>query len=141
MHMGVDFAASTGTPIRAAGDGVISFAGRKGSYGNYVSIRHNGNYATAYAHMSKFARGIRAGKRVQQGQIIGYVGTTGRSTGPHLHYEVLLNGKHINPSALRLPSGRSLKGAELRAFQQQIAVIDALRRDQAAATQVASHGE
>jgi murein DD-endopeptidase MepM/ murein hydrolase activator NlpD len=141
MHMGVDFAASTGTPIRAAGDGVISFAGRKGSYGNYVSIRHNGNYATAYAHMSKFARGIRGGKRVRQGQIIGYVGTTGRSTGPHLHYEVMLQGKRINPSALRLPSGQSLKGAELRAFQEQIAVIDALRRDQATATQVASRGE
>ena len=128
MHTGVDFAAARGTPIRAAGDGVLTFAGRKGSYGNYIAIRHNGNYATAYAHMRKFARGMRSGKRVKQGQVIGYVGTTGRSTGPHLHYEVMLNGKRLNPSKLRLASGKSLKGAEFKRFKQQIAVIDALRQ-------------
>ncbi len=128
MHTGVDFAAARGTPIRAAGDGVLTFAGRKGSYGNYIAIRHNGNYATAYAHMHKFARGMRSGKRVKQGQVIGYVGTTGRSTGPHLHYEVMLNGKRLNPSKLRLPSGKSLKGPEFKRFKQQIAVIDALRQ-------------
>jgi murein DD-endopeptidase MepM/ murein hydrolase activator NlpD len=128
MHTGIDFAASRGTPIRAAGDGVLTFAGRKGGYGNYIAIRHNGDYATAYAHMHKFARGMRSGKRVKQGQVIGYVGSTGRSTGPHLHYEVMLKGKRLNPSKLRLPSGRSLKGADFKRFQQQIAVIDALRQ-------------
>jgi murein DD-endopeptidase MepM/ murein hydrolase activator NlpD len=141
MHMGVDFAAGTGTPIRAAGDGVVTFAGRKGSYGNYVAIRHNGDFATAYAHMSKFARGVRSGKRIQQGQVIGYVGTTGRSTGPHLHYEVMVKGKRVNPSALRLPSGKSLTGDEFRRFQTQIAAIDAKRHESIAPTQVASNEE
>jgi murein DD-endopeptidase MepM/ murein hydrolase activator NlpD len=90
MHKGTDFAAPSGTPIMAAGDGVVEKAGRNGGYGNYIRIRHNGTYKTAYAHLSKFARGVRAGSRVRQGDIIGYVGTTGRSTGPHLHYEVLM---------------------------------------------------
>lgn len=127
MHKGVDFAAPRGTPIRAAGDGVISFAGRKGGYGNYLSVRHNGEYETAYAHMHGFAKGMRRGARVKQGQIIGYVGSTGRSTGPHLHYEVLVKGKHINPATLRLPSGKKLQARDLKRFRQQIGVIDALR--------------
>lgn len=117
MHTGVDFAAPSGTPIYAAGDGTVLQAGVHGGYGNYVRLRHNGTYQTAYAHMKGFARGIRKGARVRQGQIIGYVGTTGRSTGPHLHYEVLTDGRQINPLGLKLPSGETLKGTELAKFQ------------------------
>ena len=116
MHRGVDFAAPSGTPIYAAGDGVVTFAGRKGGYGNYINIRHNGRYHTAYAHMKGFARGVGRGKRVRQGQVIGYVGSTGRSTGPHLHYEILVDGGQVNPLSLRMPSGRKLKGEELERF-------------------------
>jgi murein DD-endopeptidase MepM/ murein hydrolase activator NlpD len=127
MHRGTDFAAPTGTPIYAAGDGTVTVAGRKGAYGNYVRIRHNSTYDTAYAHMKGFAKGIRSGARVRQGQIIGYVGTTGRSTGPHLHYEVLVNGKQINPSKIKLASGEQLKGEDLANFQDRRAEIDTLR--------------
>ena len=116
MHAGVDFAAPRGTPIYAAGNGTIVSAGRNGGYGKYVRIRHNGTYQTAYGHMSKYARSTRRGARVKQGQIIGYVGSTGRSTGPHLHYEVLRNGRQINPRKVRIPSGEKLKGAELEKF-------------------------
>jgi murein DD-endopeptidase MepM/ murein hydrolase activator NlpD len=127
MHRGTDFAAPTGTPIYAAGDGTVTVAGRKGAYGNYVRIRHNSTYDTAYAHMKGFAKGVRSGARVRQGQIIGYVGTTGRSTGPHLHYEVLVNGKQINPSKIKLASGEQLKGDDLANFQDRRAEIDTLR--------------
>jgi len=116
MHRGVDFAAPPGTPIYAAGDGVVTFAGRKGGYGNYINIRHNGRYHTAYAHMKAFARGMDQGKRVRQGEVIGYVGTTGRSTGPHLHYEILVDGGQVNPLSVRMPSGRKLTGKELARF-------------------------
>ncbi len=116
MHAGVDFAAPKGTPIYAAGDGTVVQAGRNGGYGNYVRIRHNGTYQTAYAHMTRFAKKTRKGARVKQGQIIGYVGSTGRSTGPHLHYEVLKNGRQINPRTVRIPSGEKLKGEELKKF-------------------------
>ena len=119
LHGGVDFAAPTGTPIYAAGDGTIQRANRFGSYGNYISIRHANGYETAYAHLNGFARGIRAGTRVRQGQVIGYVGTTGRSTGPHLHYEVHVNGKKMNPLALKVPTGRKLEGAQLAAFKAE----------------------
>jgi murein DD-endopeptidase MepM/ murein hydrolase activator NlpD len=117
MHRGVDFAAPRGTPVYAGGRGVIEVAGRKGSYGRYIRIRHNSTYKTAYAHLKGFARGIRKGRRVRQGQVIGYVGTSGRSTGPHLHYEIHKNGRQINPRGLNLPSGRKLRGAELAKFQ------------------------
>jgi len=117
MHTGTDFAAPRGTPIYASGNGTVAFAGRKGGYGNYIKIRHNGSYATAYAHMKGFAKGIKRGARVRQGQTIGYVGSTGRSTGPHLHYEVHYNGKAVNPMALKLPTGQKLKGEELERFQ------------------------
>ena len=117
MHKGVDFAASSGTPIYAAGNGTVAYAGRKGGYGNYVRIRHNGTYETAYAHMKGFAKGVRSGARVEQGQIIGYVGTTGNSTGPHLHYEVLMSGGQVNPLKIKMPSGRSLSGKELARFE------------------------
>mgnify|MGYP002478183508 CR=1 FL=1 len=116
MHRGADFGARTGTPIMAAGNGVVEFAGANGGYGNYVRIRHNDTYKTAYAHMSKFGKGIRKGVQVKQGQIIGYVGTTGRSTGPHLHYEVHKNGTQINPLSVKLPAGRKLEGKMLSAF-------------------------
>lgn len=124
MHRGLDFAAPTGTPIFAAGDGVVERANRFGAYGNYVRIRHNATYSTAYAHLSKFGRGVKAGARVRQGQVIGYVGSTGRSTGPHLHYEVLVNGQQANPRALNLPTGRALDGALLQAFLSQVAELD-----------------
>jgi murein DD-endopeptidase MepM/ murein hydrolase activator NlpD len=116
MHRGVDFGARTGTPIMAAGDGVVVKAGRFSSYGKYIKIRHNDTYYTAYAHMSRYAKGMRRGKRVRQGQVIGYVGTTGRSTGPHLHYEVLVKNRQVNPMKVRLPTGRKLKGKELARF-------------------------
>ncbi|MDF1794865.1 MAG: M23 family metallopeptidase [Thalassobaculaceae bacterium] len=124
MHKGVDFAARNGTPIMAAGDGVIDMAGRNGGYGNYVRIRHNSSIKTAYAHMSKFANGLRKGARVKQGDIIGYVGTTGRSTGPHLHYEVLVDGRQQNPMSVKLPAGEQLKGKDLKTFESFRPAID-----------------
>jgi len=117
MHSGVDFAAPTGTPIRAAGDGVINYRARKGGYGKYVRIRHNGTYSTAYAHLSRYANGQKNGTRVKQGEIIGYVGSTGRSTGPHLHYEIIKNGKHTNPMRVKLPNGKKLSSEEMIAFR------------------------
>ncbi|MCW5732229.1 MAG: peptidoglycan DD-metalloendopeptidase family protein [Alphaproteobacteria bacterium] len=120
QHKGVDFAAAVGTPIMAAGDGTVEMAGWNGAYGKYVRIRHNSNYSTAYAHLSRFASDLRQGQRIRQGQTIGYVGTTGRSTGPHLHYEVLINNSHVNPLSVRLPTGRNLEGKELLRFRSQI---------------------
>ncbi|MGE3928868.1 MAG: peptidoglycan DD-metalloendopeptidase family protein [Hyphomonadaceae bacterium] len=127
MHRGTDFAAPTGTPIMAAGEGTIVRAGPFSSFGNYVRIRHANGYETAYAHLSRFARGMRAGTRVRQGQVIGYVGTTGRSTGPHLHYEVLRRGAQVNPSTLRAQTGRNLEGRALVLFQLERMRIDTLR--------------
>lgn len=116
QHKGVDFAAPSGTPIMASGDGVIEKAGPWASYGNYIRIRHNSEFSTAYAHLSRFAKGIRPGKRVKQAQIIGYVGATGRTTGPHLHYELLRHNVQINPSSVQmLPAGK-LTGQELKNF-------------------------
>ncbi len=126
-HKGVDFGAPSGTPVYAAGDGVVERAGRYGGYGNYVRIRHNATYATAYGHLKGFARGIRPGVRVHQGQVIGYVGATGRATGPHLHYEVLVNGRQVNPLRMKLPSGRVLAGAERAAFARRRAEVDEMR--------------
>ncbi|EDP61431.1 Peptidase M23B [alpha proteobacterium BAL199] len=125
MHKGVDFAAPSGTPIMAAGDGVVEMAERFGGYGNYVRIRHNSEIKTAYGHTSRFAKGIRAGSRVRQGQIIAYVGTTGRSTGPHLHYEVMLNARQVNPMSIKLPTGEQLAGKDLKKLQALIPTIDA----------------
>lgn len=127
LHKGTDFAAPPGTPIMAAGDGVIVRAGGFGSYGNYVRIRHSDGYETAYAHMSRFGRGIRPGVSVRQRQIIGYVGTTGRSTGPHLHYEVLLRGQQMNPMNLKGKTGSNLDARDLAAFKEERARVDALR--------------
>jgi len=119
MHRGIDFGAPTGTPIYAAGDGVVEMAGVHGGYGNYVRLKHSAGYSTAYAHLSGYARGMRAGTRVRQGQVIGYVGTTGRSTGPHLHYEVLKGGGQVNPLGIKIPEGRKLEGDEAKRFFRQ----------------------
>lgn len=117
MHKGTDFAAPRGTPIYAAGNGVIEIAGWVRGFGKYVRIKHANSYKTAYAHMNGFAKGIKRGVRVHQGQVIGYVGTTGRSTGPHLHYEVHVHGKAVNPLGLKLPTGTQLAGAELKRYE------------------------
>ncbi len=127
MHMGTDFAAPMGTPIMASGDGKVTKAGWCGGGGNCVKIKHNSTYQTVYAHMSKFGRGIKKGKRVKQGQIIGYVGSTGLSTGPHLHYEVIENGKKINSQKLKLPSGKILKGDQRKKFEVTKIKIDVLK--------------
>ena len=127
MHTGTDFAAPTGTPIMASGDGKVTKAGWCGGGGNCVKIKHNSTYQTVYAHMSKFGRGIKKGVRVKQGQIIGYVGSTGLSTGPHLHYEVIENGKKINSQKLKLPSGKILKGDERKGFEVSKIKIDVLK--------------
>ena len=117
MHKGVDFAAPTGTPIFAAGNGIVEYVGRNGGYGKYIRIRHDGTYKTAYAHLNSYKKGIGNGVRVKQGDIIGYVGSTGRSTGPHLHYEIIVNGQQINPATLKLPSGRKLNEQQLIDFK------------------------
>ena len=129
MHTGTDFAAPKGTPIMASGDGKVIKAGWCGGGGNCVKIKHNSTYQTVYAHMSKFGRGIKKGTRVKQGQIIGYVGSTGMSTGPHLHYEVIENGKKINSQNMKLPSGKILKGDERKKFEVAKIKIDVLKSD------------
>ena len=127
MHLGTDFAAPTGTPIMASGDGKITKVGWCGGGGNCVKIKHNSIYQTVYAHMSKFGRGIKKGVRVNQGEIIGYVGSTGLSTGPHLHYEVIENGKKINSQKLKLPSGKILKGNQRKDFEVSKIKIDVMK--------------
>ena len=124
MHRGTDFAAPTGTPIMASGSGTVTRARWCGGGGNCVKIRHNSTYETIYAHMSKFARGIKEGKKVKQGQIIGYVGSTGMSTGPHLHYEVVVNGKKVNSQKLKLPSGKILRNEAREKFEFERIKID-----------------
>ncbi|WP_411288959.1 peptidoglycan DD-metalloendopeptidase family protein [Phenylobacterium sp.] len=125
-HQGVDFGAGHGTPIIAAGDGVVAEARRWGGYGNWLRIRHSGGWDTGYAHVSSYAKGVRAGSRVRQGQVIAYVGSTGMSTGPHLHYEVWLHGKRVNPVGAKVPQGTVLGGAELVSFKANKARIDRL---------------
>ena len=127
MHRGTDFAAPKGTPIMASGSGIIEMAKWNGAYGKYIRIRHNSKYKTAYAHLNGYARGIKRGAKVRQGQIIGYVGSTGRSTGPHLHYEVLVNGKRRNSQRLNLPSGRTLRGEDREKFEISRIKIDVMR--------------
>ena len=127
MHTGTDFAAPQGTPIMASGDGKVIKAGWCGGGGNCVKIKHNSTYQTVYAHMSKFGSGIKKGVRVKQGQIIGYVGSTGLSTGPHLHYEVIENGRKINSQKLKLPSGKILKGKARKKFEVDKIKIDVLK--------------
>jgi len=129
MHKGTDFAAPKGTPIMASGDGVVLKVAWCGGGGNCIKIKHNSSYSTVYAHMSKFANGVKKGKRVKQGQIIGYVGSTGKSTGPHLHYEVIHNGKKINSQTLKLPSGKILKGKVRKSFEVKRIKIDVLKSE------------
>jgi len=129
MHRGTDFAAPMGTPIMASGNGIVQKAGWCGGGGNCVKIRHNSTYETIYAHMSKFARGIKSGVRVKQGQTIGYVGSTGKSTGPHLHYEVVVNGKKVNSQKLKLPSGKILKGENRKVFETNKIKLDVLKSE------------
>ena len=129
MHRGTDFAAPMGTPIMASGNGIVKKAGWCGGGGNCVKIKHNSTYETIYAHMSKFARGIKNGIRVQQGQIIGYVGSTGKSTGPHLHYEVIINGKKVNSQTLKLPSGKVLKSKDRELFETIKIKLDVLKSE------------
>ena len=129
MHRGTDFAAPKGTPVMASGDGVVIKSAWCGGGGNCVKIKHNSSYSTVYAHLSKFGNGIRKGKRVKQGQIIGYVGSTGKSTGPHLHYEVIYNGKKINSQTLKLPSGKVLKGKVRKNFEVKRIKLDVLKSE------------
>ena len=128
MHRGTDFAAPMGTPIMASGDGIIK---KQDGVGVEVIVlkKHNSTYQTVYAHMSKFARGIKPGVRVKQGQTIGYVGSTGKSTGPHLHYEVIVNGKKVNSQKLKLPSGKILKDDERKLFETKKIKLDVLKSE------------
>ncbi len=129
MHQGTDFAAPEGTPIMASGDGKIIRARWCGGGGNCIKIKHNSTYSTVYAHLKNFARGIKEGRRVKQGQIIGYVGSTGMSTGPHLHYEVIINGKKVNSQKLKLPSGKILKGKERETFEVNKIKLNVLKSE------------
>ena len=126
MHKGVDFGVPTGTPIMAAGDGTVEMAGFNGSYGNYVRLRHANNFGTAYAHMSRIAQGVHTGRHVAQGQIIGFVGTTGRSTGAHLHFEVLVGNTQVNPMSVKIATGIKLAGKDLDRFKATKVQVDTL---------------
>jgi murein DD-endopeptidase MepM/ murein hydrolase activator NlpD len=126
MHTGVDWATAYGTPIFASGNGVVEVAGVEGGYGKYVKLKHNNGYETAYGHMSAFAKGLEVGKRVRQGQVIGFVGSTGQSTGPHVHYEILVNGRFVDPMRIKLPRGRSLDGPLLSGFEKERDRLDAM---------------
>ena len=141
MHRGLDFAAPKGTPIFAAGNGIVEKAYRYGAYGKYVRIRHNDTYKTAYAHLSRYGKNIRSGRRVKQGQVIGYVGTTGRSTGAHLHYEVLKNGTRVSPRSIKLPTGRKLAGAELKNFSERLQELEQQYATLSSKTQLAKSGK
>jgi murein DD-endopeptidase MepM/ murein hydrolase activator NlpD len=137
MHQGIDFGAPLGTPIFAAGSGVIEQIGEVNGYGNYIKLRHNGTYETAYGHISRFASGMKRGTKVKQGEVIAYVGATGRATGPHLHFEVLINGQHVNPSTVKTVSSDKLQGNDLKAFKAMVASIQTQRRTLAQRAQIA----
>ena len=137
MHAGVDFGAPQGTPIHAAGDGVIAQAGREQGFGNTIIIKHSEKYKTLYGHMSRFADGIRAGVHVNQGQVIGYIGSTGRSTGPHLHYEVRIDDHPVNPTNIRAAGGVQLAGKDLVNFKVNKLKVLAMMQNAPSAAQVA----
>jgi murein DD-endopeptidase MepM/ murein hydrolase activator NlpD len=126
MHTGVDWATAYGTPIFASGNGTVEVAGLEGGYGKYVKLKHNNGYETAYGHMSAFAKGLEVGKQVRQGQVIGFVGSTGQSTGPHVHYEILVNGRFVDPMRIKLPRGRSLEGPMMNGFEKERDRLDAM---------------
>src|SRR6202012_3778738 len=126
MHTGVDWATAYGTPIFASGNGTVEVAGLEGGYGKYVKLKHNNGYETAYGHMSAFAKGLEVGKQVRQGQVIGFVGSTGQSTGAHVHYEILVNGRFVDPMRVKLPRGRSLEGSMMTGFEKERDRLDAM---------------
>ena len=132
-HTGVDWAAPRGTPIYASGNGEIEEIGPKNGYGKYVRIRHANGYETAYGHMSAFAKGLEVGKRVRQGQVIGFVGSTGQSTGAHVHYEILVNGRFVDPMRIKLPRGRSLDGTIMTGFEKERDRLDGMMSGRAGA--------
>jgi murein DD-endopeptidase MepM/ murein hydrolase activator NlpD len=136
MHTGVDWATPYGTPIFASGNGVVEVAGWEGGYGNYVKLKHNNGYETAYGHMSAFAKGLEPGKRVRQGQVIGFVGSTGQSTGSHVHYEILVNGRFVDPMRIKLPRGRSLEGPMMAGFEKERDRLDTMMSNRGGAARV-----
>jgi murein DD-endopeptidase MepM/ murein hydrolase activator NlpD len=140
MHTGVDWATAYGTPIFASGNGVLEKVGLEGGYGKYIRIKHNNGYETAYGHMSAFAKGMEAGKRVRQGQVIGFVGSTGLSTGPHVHYEILVNGRFVDPMRIKLPRGRSLDGTIMTGFEKERDRLDGMMNGRGARISDASGG-
>ncbi|MGA9091672.1 MAG: M23 family metallopeptidase [Bradyrhizobium sp.] len=140
MHTGVDWATPYGTPIFASGNGVVEVAGWEGGYGKYVKLKHNNGYETAYGHMSAFAKGLEPGKRVRQGQVIGFVGSTGQSTGAHVHYEILVNGRFVDPMRIKLPRGRSLDGPLLASFEKERDRIDAMMSNRGGAARISDAG-
>jgi murein DD-endopeptidase MepM/ murein hydrolase activator NlpD len=140
MHTGVDWAAPAGTPILAGGDGTVEMVGREGGYGNYIRLSHSNGFETAYGHLSQYAAGLRAGAHVKQGQVIGYVGSTGLSTGPHLHYEILVNNKFVNPMTIQVPRGLQLTGKDLGEFQREKKRIEALMQLDPVTSRVADAG-
>jgi murein DD-endopeptidase MepM/ murein hydrolase activator NlpD len=140
MHTGVDWATAYGTPIFASGNGVVETAAVEGGYGKYVKLKHNNGYETAYGHMSAFAKGLEPGKRVRQGQVIGFVGSTGQSTGPHVHYEILVNGRFVDPMRIKLPRGRSLDGPLMASFEKERDRLDAQMSNRGGAARVSDAG-
>lgn len=140
MHTGVDWATPYGTPIFASGNGVIEKVGWEGGYGKYIRIKHNNGYETAYGHMSAFAKGMEPGKRVRQGQVIGFVGSTGMSTGAHVHYEILVNGRFVDPMRIKLPRGRSLEGSMLTSFEKERDRLDGMMSNRGAGARVSDAG-
>jgi murein DD-endopeptidase MepM/ murein hydrolase activator NlpD len=136
MHTGVDWATAYGTPIFASGNGVVEVAGWEGGYGNYVKLKHNNGYETAYGHMSAFAKGLEVGNRVRQGQVIGFVGSTGQSTGAHVHYEILVNGRFVDPMRIKLPRGRSLDGPLMASFEKERDRLDAMMNNRGGAARI-----
>jgi murein DD-endopeptidase MepM/ murein hydrolase activator NlpD len=136
MHTGVDWATPYGTPIFASGNGVVEKVGWEGGYGKYVRLKHNNGYETAYGHMSAFAKGMEPGKRVRQGQVIGFVGSTGMSTGAHVHYEILVNGRFVDPMRVKLPRGRSLEGAVMAGFEKERDRLDVQMNNRGSAARV-----
>ncbi len=136
MHTGVDWATSYGTPIFSSGNGIVEKVGPEGGYGKYVRIKHNNGYETAYGHMSAYAKGLEPGKRVRQGQVIGFVGSTGMSTGPHVHYEILVNGRFVDPMRVKLPRGRSLEGSLMAGFEKERDRLDTMMSNRGAPSRV-----
>ncbi|HEU0083736.1 MAG TPA: M23 family metallopeptidase [Bradyrhizobium sp.] len=136
MHTGVDWATSYGTPIFASGNGVVEKVGPEGGYGKYIRVKHNNGYETAYGHLSAYAKGLEPGKRVRQGQVIGFVGSTGMSTGPHVHYEILVNGRFVDPMRIKLPRGRSLEGPLMAGFEKERDRLDAMMNNRGSTARV-----